>query len=53
MRNTSNWTGRAPRSLSDAFGPYASLSESKSRTTDFWIAALAVLFCALVALGVC
>lgn len=22
MRNTSNWTGRCPRSLDEAFGPY-------------------------------
>lgn len=22
MRNTSNWTGRTPRSLDEAFGPY-------------------------------
>lgn len=39
MHNTSNWTGRAPRTLEEAFGPYCRSSSGFKLETyvmSFW-----------------
>ena len=53
-RRTSNWTGRTPRTLQDAFGPYTDPHVYESAETPVWSRLLyAVLcVCACVAIGV-
>ena len=45
--NNSNWTGRAPRTTQQAFGPYATLHRTQRRSDrHLWVAA--VLLCVAV-----
>lgn len=39
--NNSNWTGRTPRTLGQAFGPYATMHRTERRSDrHLWIAAI-------------
>lgn len=45
--NNSNWTGKAPRTLKQAFGPYATLHRTEQRSDrHLWVAV--VLLCVAV-----
>jgi len=41
--NNSNWTGRTPRTLGQAFGPYATIHRTgRQYDRHLWIAAIAL-----------
>ena len=46
MMNNSNWTGRAPRTMEQAFGPYARATRKDRSSSHLWIAA--ALLCVAV-----
>ena len=46
--NNSNWTGRAPRTMQQAFGPYASLHRTKQNSNTHLLIAAALMLVAIV-----
>lgn len=45
--NNSNWTGRAPRTLNQAFGPQVSPYKRYSKPYNHWFYAIACLLAAI------
>lgn len=52
MYNTSNWTGRTPRSTSEAFGPYErfTVEAPPAKKTSRWFPVYCVILVAVVTL---
>jgi hypothetical protein len=46
--NNSNWTGRTPRTMHEAFGPYASLDCKKSNSNTHLFIAAALMTLAII-----
>lgn len=50
--NTSNWTGRAPRTVQEAFGPYTDRHVYDTRNTPRWHGMAWAAVCLLAAAGI-
>jgi len=46
--NNSNWTGRAPRTVQQAFGPYASLHRKKQNSNTHLVIAAVLMLLAII-----
>ena len=46
--NNSNWTGRAPRTVQQAFGPYASMDRKKQNSNTHLLIAAALMLVAII-----
>lgn len=50
-RPSSNWTGRTPRSMAEAFGPYAELPAPRRKQPYVSMSVLAALLIVFIALA--
>lgn len=46
--NNSNWTGRAPRTVQQAFGPYASMHRKKEHSYSHLVIAAILMMTAII-----